>query len=90
MGIDWLTFFYPDVNNTECFSVLGTTDQIIDDDDEKLGYIRWNELLRFFGDYIDSDESTLSDKSFIIEYMKTTNQPFTEMVETRRLPVKLK
>lgn len=86
MGIYYTTYFYPDIQDKNKFTVLAHMNPILDESDQKRGYVAKDELLQYYGNLIQSEEITIN--SYIVEYIISTmsvGEP--NLHESRRFPI---
>ena len=84
MGFYWTTIFFSDIYNQNNKIVLASINPLIDDNDDKRGYVLKEEVLQFFADKVKKEDIT--ENSYLVEYSYDTYSD--GQTETKRLHVK--
>lgn len=73
MGIYYRTIFYKDVRNKDDFVIVAEMNSILENVDKERGYVIKEELLRFFGNKITSED--IGEHSRLEEQMGSSYGP---------------
>ena len=85
----YLTYFYSDFDNKINRKLLGNLEPIIHDNDMQKGYINKFEFLEWTNrNVLDIDETDITNNSWIVEYIWTTNSDSELPCISRKLQIK--